>query len=379
MPASPPDSSSEISPAAASPALPPPTRLGRTQTWMLVILAAVVCAWLARFGYHHWKYEETDDAYAAGHVHQVSAQVNGQIAAVLARENQTVHAGDVLVRLDPLEFNIGSKKAAASLAEAEAAAAEIKSAQAQAEADLVQARARARQAEAQTEQARAQLALAQLTLDRDNRMAQDRALAPSDLDTAKADFAAASAAERAAAANEDSLQAGVLSATARREAALAQMKSAAAAIDLAHAAAQDAERQLSYAEIRAPADGRVGNKSVEIGNRIQIGQTLMVVVEPEIWFEANYKETQLAHIRAGQEAEVKIDAIPEHTFTGRVESVAPASGAEFALLPADNATGNFTKVVQRVPVKIVLSALETEAYSDRIRPGLSAVVNVQIR
>jgi membrane fusion protein (multidrug efflux system) len=382
MPASPPDSAPENSRAptpAPEPALPPPARLSRTQTWILVILAAVVCAWLARFAYHLWKYEETDDAYASGHVHQISAQVNGQIAEVLARENQTVHAGDLLVRLDPLEFAIGSKKAAAALAEAEAAAAEIKSAQAQAEADLAQARARARQAEAQTEQARAQLALAQLTLDRDNRMAQDRALAPSELDTARADFAAASAAVRAASANDDSLKAGVLAATARREAALAQAKSAAAAIDLAQAAAQDAQRQLSYVEIRSPADGRIGNKNVEIGNRIQIGQTLMVVVEPEIWFEANYKETQLAHIRAGQPAEVKIDAIPDHTFTGRVESVAPASGAEFALLPADNATGNFTKVVQRVPVKIVLTPSETEAYSDRIRPGLSAVVNVQIR
>jgi membrane fusion protein, multidrug efflux system len=375
-----PDSSPEISPAAApESALPPPKRLSRTQVLLLVIVGALVVAWLARFGYHLWRYEETDDAYATGHVHQISAQVNGQVAAVPAVENQTVHAGDLLVRVDSLEFNIEAKKAAAALAQSEADAAEIQSALAQAEADLVQARARARQGQAQTEQARAQLALAQLTLDRNSRMAQDRAVAPSEFDAVKADFTAAEAAVRAASANEDSLKAGVLSAEAKREAAVAQLKAAAAATDLSRAAIQDAQRRLSYVQIRSPADGRVGNKNVEIGNRIQIGQTLMVVVEPEIWFEANYKETQLAHIRAGQDAEVKIDAIPDHVFHGRVESVAPASGAEYALLPADNATGNFTKVVQRVPVKIVLSADETRPYADRIRPGLSAVVNVQIR
>jgi membrane fusion protein (multidrug efflux system) len=345
----------------------------------LVVLALAVCAWLARFSYHLWRFEETDDAYATGHVHQVSAEVNGQVAAVLAVENETVHAGDLLVRLDPLEFNLEAKKAAASLAQAVAAAAEIRASSAQAEADLGQARARARQAGAQTEQARAQRALAQLTLDRTSRMAGEHAVAPSELDAARADFAAADAAVRAAAANEDSQQAAIRAAEARRDAAVAQIRSSAAAIDEAHAAVEDAQRQLSYVDLRAPADGRVGNKNVEVGNRIQLGQTLLVVVEPEVWFEANFKETQLAHLRPGQPAEVRIDAIPGHAFRGTVQSVAPASGAEFALLPADNATGNFTKVVQRVPVKIVLPAEETRAYAERIRPGLSAVVDVQVR
>jgi membrane fusion protein (multidrug efflux system) len=364
---------------APEPLPPPAKRLGRMQRWLLVVVGAAVGVWLAQFGYHLWRYEETDDAYVAGHVHPVSAQLDGQVTAVPALENQTVHAGDSLVRLDPLEFNIEAAKAEAAVAQAVAAEAETRSTAAQAEAELVQARARARQAEAQTEQARAQLTLAKLTLDRNDRMARDRAVAPSELDAVQAAYTAAEAAVRAASANDDSLKAGIASAEAKRAAAAAEMKAAAAATHLAQTAVQDAQRRLSYVDIRAPADGRVGNKNVEIGNRVQVGQTLLVVVEPQIWIEANFKETQLARMRAGQAATVKIDAIPDHVFQGRVESVAPASGAQFALLPADNATGNFTKVVQRVPVKIVLSAKETGAYSDRIRPGLSAVVDVQIR
>jgi len=194
---------------------------------LLVIVGLGVCAWLAQFAFHLWRYEETDDAYAVGHVHQISAEVSGQVAAVMAVENQTVHAGNILVQLDPLEYNIAAEKAGAALAQAEAAEAETRSSVAQAEAQLTQARAGVRQAEAQAEQARAQLALAQLTLDRDNRMAQDRAVTPAELDEARASFAAADAAVRAAAANVDSVKAGILSAQAKRDAMTAQMNASA--------------------------------------------------------------------------------------------------------------------------------------------------------
>jgi membrane fusion protein (multidrug efflux system) len=379
MPSSP-SASASATPSAQDPAaVPPPGRRSPVKRALLAIVGVGVCAWLAQFGYHLWRYEETDDAYATGHVHQVSAEVDGQVAAVQAAENQAVRAGDVLIRLDAEEFNIGAEKAASSEAEAQAAEAQTRSAIAQADAQLIQAQASARQAEAQVEQAHAQASLAQLTLDRDNRMAQDRAVTPADLDEARATFAAAQAAEQAAAANADSVKASITSAQARRDAMAAQLNASAAALRLARAAVADARRQLAYVAITAPADGWVGNKNVEVGNRVQIGQTLLVVVEPQVWFEANFKETQLARIREGQEAEVRVDAIPGHVFHGKVESVAPASGAEFALLPADNATGNFTKVVQRVPVKIVLSPGEAPAFLQRIRPGLSAVIAVRVR
>ncbi|MGH7994873.1 MAG: efflux RND transporter periplasmic adaptor subunit, partial [Opitutaceae bacterium] len=150
-------------------------------------------------------------------------------------------------------------------------------------------------------------------------------------------------------------------------------------VQAADAARADALRRASYVEIKAPAAGIIGDKNAETGNRVQTGQELFALVEPEVWVEANFKETQLARIREGEPAEVTVDAIPGRTFRGRVESIAPASGAEFALLPADNATGNFTKVVQRVPVHISLPASEIAPYAGRLRPGLSVEVSVLVR
>jgi membrane fusion protein (multidrug efflux system) len=139
-----------------------------------------------------------------------------------------------------------------------------------------------------------------------------------------------------------------------------------------------AKLQVSYATIRSPADGYVGRKNVEVGNRVASGQTLLVVVEPDVWVVANFKETQLAHMRVGQPVEVTIDSLPGKTFQGRVDSFAPATGNEFALLPADNSTGNFTKIVQRVPVKITFDAESIKGYESRIRAGESAIVKVAL-
>ena len=346
---------------------------------ILAVLGAAALAWAGVFLLHAWRYAETDDAFVTGHIHLISPQVDGEVKAVPAKENQAVRAGDVLVRIDPLAFDIGVAQARAALAQTEAAAAPRQAAATQADAQQAHARARALQAGAQISQARAQLELAKLTLDRGNRMASDRAVSPSDLDEARASFDVAQATVKAAEANEEGWRAGVTSAEQEAEAAAAQVKAAGAAIDLGRAELRDADRKLSYVALTAPADGRVGNKSVEVGNRVQTGQTLMVLVEPEMWIEANFKETQLARMHPGQDAEVRIDAVPGHVFPARIESVAPASGAQFALLPADNATGNFTKVVQRVSVKVVFVPGATDAVADRIRPGLSAVVAVRVR
>jgi membrane fusion protein (multidrug efflux system) len=139
-----------------------------------------------------------------------------------------------------------------------------------------------------------------------------------------------------------------------------------------------AELQVEYATIRAPTDGYIGRKNVEVGNRLSSGQTLMVVVEPDLWVVGNFKETQLARMRVGQPVRVTIDSIPDKVFTGRVDSFSPATGNEFALLPADNSTGNFTKIVQRVPVKIVFDRDSTRGFEKRIRAGESAVVKVAL-
>ena len=142
---------------------------------------------------------------------------------------------------------------------------------------------------------------------------------------------------------------------------------------------KEAELQLSYTEILAPAAGRIGKKNLETGNRVQPGQALLALVQPDVWVAANFKETQLARLKPGQPVRLRVDAFPGRIFTGQVESLAPASGAQFALLPPDNATGNFTKIVQRVPVKIAFDSQSTGDCEGRIVPGMSAVVQIKVR
>ncbi|HVW20208.1 MAG TPA: efflux RND transporter periplasmic adaptor subunit, partial [Opitutaceae bacterium] len=188
---------------------------------------------------------------------------------------------------------------------------------------------------------------------------------------------AANAAVAAGRASQDSRRAASASAAGELRAAEAAQQAAAAGVQAAQAAERDAERKRGYVEIRAPAAGRIGAKNVEVGNRVQTGETLLMLVEPAVWVEANFKETQLARMRAGQPAEISVDALGGRTFPGKLESFAPASGAEFALLPADNATGNFTKVVQRVPVRI---SLDPAAADDpALLPGLSVTAEVRVR
>jgi membrane fusion protein, multidrug efflux system len=139
-----------------------------------------------------------------------------------------------------------------------------------------------------------------------------------------------------------------------------------------------AELQVDYATIRAPADGYVGRKNVEVGNRLSPGETLMVIVHPDVWVVGNFKETQLAHMRLRQLVSISIDSIPDKVFKGTVNSFSPATGNEFALLPADNSTGNFTKIVQRVPVKITFDPDSVRGYETRIRAGESAIVKVSL-
>ncbi|HEY9642319.1 MAG TPA: HlyD family secretion protein, partial [Coleofasciculaceae cyanobacterium] len=158
-----------------------------------------------------------------------------------------------------------------------------------------------------------------------------------------------------------------------------QYAAANAAIAQAQANLADAQLQLSYTNITAPEAGHVGRKTVEVGNRVQAGQPLMAVVGDNLWVVANFKETQVREMRPGDAVEVELDAFPGHPFSGRVDSLSPASGSQFALLPPDNATGNFTKVVQRIPVKIALDPDSTKGYESRITPGMSANVTVAVK
>jgi membrane fusion protein (multidrug efflux system) len=350
--------------------------------WLIAAILIVACGlWLANFIHRALVFEETDDAYIDGHVHQVSSRVAGSVTEVLVKENQAVKAGQVLVRLDPQEFDIARKEAQAALAQAEADVQQAGAALAQARAQYAQTQAEAASSEDQVEKITAQLTVAKVNFGRDQQLFQNdvRAVSKADVDTTQSTAQATSAALAGAKADHTAAQERVLAGEAAVASAQAEVASANAKVDAERAAVSDAERNLSYVEIKAPSDGRVGNKNVEVGNRVQVGQALFAVVDNDCWVTANFKETQLKKMYAGQPVEITVDAIGSRVFRGTLDSIAPASGAQFALLPADNATGNFTKVVQRVPVKIVFDPDSVRGFEDRLRPGLSTVVSVRIK
>jgi membrane fusion protein (multidrug efflux system) len=260
----------------------------------LIVAGIVAAIAILFYAYDAYTHEETDDAYVTGHLHDVSTRIAGAVTDVLVDDNQFVHEGDVLVKLDPMEY------------------------------------------EALEAAAKANLDVAQSNLNRLQPLIASHAVAPEDVDKA----------------------------TSTRDIDLAQYELA--------------ELQIVYSTIHAPATGYVGRKNVEVGDRVSAGQTLLVVVEPDVWVVANFKETQLARMRVGQPVRISIDSIPDKVFDGTVQSFSPATGNEFALLPADNSTGNFTKIVQRVPVKIVFDPNSIRGYEKRIRAGESAVVKVSI-
>ncbi|MFT7724206.1 MAG: HlyD family secretion protein [Roseateles sp.] len=350
---------------------PQPARSGPPVP-LLVIGAALLIGGLGLGGRMWWRSQhvvETDNAFVAGRIHPVATRVAGVVTEMHMRDNAAVKAGDLLLRLDPADAAVQVERLKAQIAQADAALATSA-------AQIAQARAQAAAAGSQVAQAEAVLARTELDARRSQALfgAELRATSRQELDAAlaardvaRADLAArkagAAAATQAVAAAESARR----SADAQKGATLAQLK--------------DAQNQVGYAELRAASDGRIGRRTVEVGQRVQPGQQLAAIVEPETWIVANFKETQLARMKPGQPAQVKVDAFPGRELRARVDSFAPASGASFALLPPDNATGNFTKIVQRVPVKLVFEPESLKALGEaaaRIVPGLSVQVEVEL-
>jgi membrane fusion protein, multidrug efflux system len=332
-------------------------RAKSTGRFRFVLSASLVLSLMVSFSVRYLVYQRswisTDNAYLAGHMHTISSRVAGNVKEVLVDEHQTVEAGTVLARLDPSDLDVRRLQAAAQVA--------------QASAQVQNCQAGIDQAEAQTvhEQARATKALNDLARSQALFEGGAGAISKQELDLAKSEADAAEASLQGA-------RSAVLSATASTAAARAQEK-------LARANLQEAQLQLSYTEIVAPAPGRIGKKNIEIGNRVSPGQALLALLQSDLWVIANFKETQLAHLKPGQLVRIKADAFPGHTFRGVVDSLSPASGAQFALLPPDNATGNFTKIVQRVPVKILIDKESLRGFGGHLVAGLSVIVEVQVR
>ena len=332
---------------------------------LLIAALAMAGGW---FGYRWWTvgrfFVTTDDAYVHADNTTLAAKVPGYVANVFVADNTYIHAGDVIATIDDGDYRLAVDSARQKVATQQATVERF-------------ARQVAAQ-EANVEQARAQLVSARAAETR-TRLEADRQQA-----LATKQFASQQALEQAV-ANRDQAIAGVATAEAALEAAdanvavlKAQRQEALHTLDELRTAQAKAERDLSFATIRAPIDGMLGNRAMQVGDYVQSGQRLASLVPLDsVYIDANFKETQLARVKPGQAVAISVDALPDRKIEGTVESVSPASGSVFSLLPPDNATGNFTKIVQRLPVRIRVPIAVT---GERLlRPGMSVVASVDTR
>jgi membrane fusion protein (multidrug efflux system) len=390
---------------------------------VFVGIVVVVLVWMWLESGH----ESTDDAEVDAHITQIAAQVPGTVAEVAVQDNQRVKAGDVLIRLDPRSYQAAVERARADLADAQAASLaaetgvpiasttttsgvstaragleEARAAVAAASTDVGAARARLAAAEARQRALETEAVRARRDFERLGDLVKKEEVSRQQYDAARATAEAAEASAAAAAAEAKASAAGIAvaesrliqakGAQARAEADLAsartapdqmkvtraQAEAAAARVERAQAILKQAELDLERTTVAAPVAGVVSRKSIEVGQVVQAGQALVALVKvDDVWITANFKETQLDGMRPGQRAVVKVDAFGGRTFQGHVDSISPATGARFSLLPPENATGNYVKVVQRVPVKIVLDAGQDP--DQLLRPGMSVVPTVYFR
>jgi membrane fusion protein, multidrug efflux system len=339
---------------------PPKSRLPR---WLGAGALIVFVLVAAHFVIPGWYSESTDDAYVTAHLTTVTAKVPAYVQMLHVDDNDRVKAGGLLVELDPRDYVVAVDLAQANLVAAEDRRKEADNRVSIAAADVAQARA-------ELDVARANSVLAAANLERLLAVSDARAVSSERVDTGKA--AADSTAATVAAA-----QTKVRSALASAELARVEVSTATATVAQAQAALDQAKLNLSYTTISAVEDGTVANKTVEDGNYVQPGQMLLVLVPSKLYVIANFKETQLERIKPGQPATVHVDAFPKLRLRGHVDSLQRGTGSVFALLPPENATGNFVKVVQRVPVKILFD--DPREALKWISPGMSVEAEVRFR
>jgi membrane fusion protein, multidrug efflux system len=346
----------------------PPARPKRKRRLGLLVAAALAITAGSWFGYHWWTtgrfIVSTDDAYVGADFTAISPRISGYVMAVQAETNKAVKAGDPLITLDDSDERLAVAAAETEIASQTAAISRI-------DRQIEAARTAVVQARASINSAQADLDLAGADLKRAQRLKQS-------------DFVSAQALEQANAKQEkaeaamDTAKAGLTSAQANVAVLQAQRVEAERALDQDHNTLDQKKLDLDRTVIRAPFGGFVGNRNVQAGQYVSPGQRLLALVPlAQVYVDANYKETQLAGIHLGAPAEISVDAYDDRPVIGTVESIAPASGAVFSLLPPDNATGNFTKVTQRVAVRIAVPA--KVAAQSLLRPGMSVVVSIDSR
>ena len=354
--------------------LPPDsrTRPGRWRAWVFpaarvaFVVAAGFLAWYVAGHWNRWtgaaRFEATDDAFMVGDVTPLSAKVSGYVASAPAGDYQLVHAGDLVVQIDPADYDAQLAQAEATLAAAQANLANL------ANQKDVQ-RALIRQADATIQETAADLQRYELETTRQRDLLQTRiAGTPQIVEQAVANEKRTAAQLLLNRAQLDQQKALLASLDVQEQQLTAQVRAAEAQVTLAR-------NNVSYTRIVSPVDGMVGQRQVRPGQFVNVGtQVIAAIPLPNIWVIANFKETQMTHVRIGNPARVTVDAFPDLVLTGRVQSWSPGTGSTFALLPPDNATGNFTKVVQRVPVKIVLDP--NPSLGALVRPGMSVEARV---
>ncbi len=375
---------------------------------LIVAAAAVTLWWRSTFS------EDTDDAQVSGHLIQVSARIAGQVHKVYVDENQQVKAGDVIAELDPSDFEVAVENAKAALASAQANAAaanvsvplttvntgaNLSSADAQlsgSHAQVQQAEGQVRAAQARVTQAEANNVKAQADLERYKPLVEKDVISKQQYDAAVAAAAAAAASVADTQASAQAATDGVRVARQQEAAAQAALKyaqtgpqqvaaqnararQALAQVQQAQAQLDQVQLNLSYTKIVAPEDGIITRKSVEVNQNVSVGQNLLTLVSLEnIWVTANFKETQLRHMAAGQEVQVAVDATGK-TYKAKVTQIGGATGSVLSLFPPENATGNYVKVVQRVPVRLDFTDLKEEDPNHLLRPGLSVEPKVRVK
>jgi membrane fusion protein (multidrug efflux system) len=352
-------------PSEARPLPAPRTRRIFRPAYLIIALALAAVGAAGIFYYLRMvaPYETTDDAFIDGDVTFVSPRVAGPVVRLLVNDNQRVRMGDPLIEIDPSDYQTQLAGARADLAAAKARLEQTKAQVAVDQAKLEQQEAAVRAAEALAARAKADQARYEAVA--------SQAVSRSQLDLAQTEAVST-------AADVEVARSQTKAAAAQLEPDRANIEAAAAQALQAQARVQQAELDLSYTKVAAPRDGRVTRRTVEQGAYVQPGQNLLAIVPQAVWVVANFKETQLTHMRPGQPVSLLVDAYPGREFKGKVDSLQAGSGAQFSLLPPENAVGNYVKVVQRVPVKIMFDEAMDDTNLD-LAPGMSVEPKVRIQ
>jgi membrane fusion protein, multidrug efflux system len=389
-------------------------RAARPIVFLLVIIAVLLVGW---FWWDSRRWESTDDAEIDGHIYPISARVSGQVIKVTFDDGQVVHKGDILVQIDPTDYQVATDRAKAdyqdALAQAQAAqygvpvqsvgsVSQIRSASADmdsAQAGVAAAQKQVDAAQQQVIEAKANAVKLNKDVERYQQLLGKREISQQQFDQATAAATAANATVSAREAELLAARAQEKMAESRIEQANAELKnaqatpntvaatkakaeSAAAQALRSKTALDQAQLNLGYTTIVAPVDGVVGKRSVQVGENVGVGQDLMAIVPlRDVWVTANFKETQLAHMQPGQQVRIKVDTYGGRKWAGHVTSIGGATGAKYSLLPPENATGNYVKVVQRIPVRIDFDGNDKADFNQDglLRPGMSVEPDVKVR